>query len=230
MTDMAPTIVPKSDQLNADSLLAGPRTITIRDVKIAPGTEQPVAIFSDGDDGKPYLPCKSMRRVMVTIWGADASAYIGRGMTLYRDPDVTWGGMNVGGIRISNMSHMDARTTIVLTATKKTRAPFTVHPLVVQERPKETSAVAPREYLDATGEIKPVATSAEKARADAHIMIAMIADMATLDALHDFVGDSKTSSDRDAIRLALPRADEAIARSIAAKFNSLGAGTGETVA
>ncbi len=143
MNDMSTTIVPKSDQLNADDLLAGPRTITIRDVKIAPGTEQPVGVFFNGDEGKPYLPCKSMRRVMVAIWGPDASVYSGRAMTLYRDPKVTWGGMEVGGIRISHMSHIEEKTVVVLTASSKTRKPFTVAPLVIQE--KGTEALAPQE-------------------------------------------------------------------------------------
>jgi hypothetical protein len=150
MNDMAPTITPKSDQLNADDLLAGPRTITIREVKIAPGTEQPVGVFFDGDGNKPYLPCKSMRRVMVAVWGPDASAYAGRSMTIYRDPTVTWGGLEVGGIRISHMSHIDKTMVIVLTATKKARKPFTVEPLVMKEKPagqpKETPQQTPEEW------------------------------------------------------------------------------------
>jgi len=141
--NMKATIEPKSEQLNADSLLAGPRTITIREVQIAPGTEQPVAVFFDGDDGRPYLPCKSMRRVMVAIWGPDAGQYSGRSLTLYRDPAVTWGGMEVGGIRISHMSHLDRRTVVVLTATKKARKPFTVDPLVIAV-PTEPVSTAPR--------------------------------------------------------------------------------------
>lgn len=141
MTDMAATIVPKSDQLNADDLIAGPRTITIREVQIAPGTEQPVAVYFQGDDGKPFRPCKSMRRVMVALWGPDATAYSGRSMTLYRDPSVTWGGMEVGGIRISHMSHIDKQSQVVLTATKKVRKPFIVAPLVVPaEKPRRTFA------------------------------------------------------------------------------------------
>jgi len=144
MNDMSQTIIPKSDQINADDLIAGPRTITIREVKIAPGTEQPVAVYFHGDDGKPFLPCKSMRRVMVAVWGPDASVYTGRAMTLYRDPSVTWGGMEVGGIRISHMSHLEAKTVVVLTATKKARKPFTVMPLVMPAAPVEPVNTAPR--------------------------------------------------------------------------------------
>ena len=42
--DMTVTIIPKSDQLNADDLIAGPRTISITRVAISPGAEQPVDV------------------------------------------------------------------------------------------------------------------------------------------------------------------------------------------
>jgi hypothetical protein len=131
--DMTATIAPKSLQLNADDLIAGPRTITITRVSANEGApEQPVAVSFHGDGNKPYLPCKSMRRVMVSVWGADASAYVGRSMTIYRDPEVVFGGMKVGGIRISHMSDMAGPMTLVLTATRATRKPYTVKPLAVE--------------------------------------------------------------------------------------------------
>jgi hypothetical protein len=74
-----------------------------------------------------------MRRVLVQCWGDDANKYIGRSMTLYRDEKVRFGGVDVGGIRISHLSHMDAAKTMALTASKAVRKPFTVVPLVVQE-------------------------------------------------------------------------------------------------
>lgn len=139
MTDLSQTIAPKSDQINADDLIAGPRTITISRVTADPASpEQPVAIFFEGDNGKPYKPCKSMRRVMVTAWGADGSQYPGRSMTLYRDPSVQFGGMQVGGIRISHMSHIDRDLTMALTVTKARRAGFTVKRMAA---PPTTAAV-----------------------------------------------------------------------------------------
>lgn len=135
MTDLSNTIIPKSDQMNADDLIAGPRTIKITGVKADPGSsEQPILIHYEGDGGKPYKACKSMRRVMVAIWGADGSQFVGRSMTLYRDPTVRWGGLEVGGIRISHMSHMDAPVTMALTATKQSRKPYTVKPLVLDTK------------------------------------------------------------------------------------------------
>lgn len=133
--DMRDTIIPKSDQLNADDLIGGQMTVTITKVSRANTAEQPIAVSFEDDGGKPYMPCKSMRRVMVTVWGPNAEAYKGRSMTLYRDPEVTWGGMAVGGIRISHMSNMDGPVVLALTATKKARKPYKVLPLVV-EAPK----------------------------------------------------------------------------------------------
>lgn len=130
MIDMTTTIAPKSNQLNADDLLSGPRTIKITKVSAAPsGADQPVAINFEGDNGKPYYPCKSMRRVLVQVWDKYAEAYVGRSLTLYRDPAVLFGGIAVGGIRISHMSHIDRDMTMALAENKKSRKPFTVKPL-----------------------------------------------------------------------------------------------------
>lgn len=131
MNDMSSVIVPKSDQINADDLIPGPRTITIREVQIRGGQEQPVSIYFDGSD-KAFRPCKSMSRVLVAAWGPDAKVYVGRSLTLFRDPTVKWAGMEVGGIRISHMSHIDGKLTLALTATKGSRKPFVVMPLVAE--------------------------------------------------------------------------------------------------
>lgn len=129
MNDMRSTVIPRSDQLNADDLLTGPITIKIAAVSIKAGQEQPVSISYENDSGKPYKACKSMCRVMVALWGADASKYVGRSMTLYCDPKVRWGGMEVGGIRISHMSDIAESTTMALTVSRANKKPFTVKPL-----------------------------------------------------------------------------------------------------
>lgn len=147
MNDMAAVIVPKSDQLNADDLIGGPLTITITEVEIRAGAEQPVTIRYQGDSGRPWKPCKSMCRVMVAVWGRDAKAYVGRRVTLFRDPAVKWGGLEVGGIRVSHMSDMRGDMTMALTATKGSRKPYTVKPL----------AAAPATETKATGRAEQVA-------------------------------------------------------------------------
>lgn len=130
MTDLSTTIAPKSDQLNSDDLIAGPMTIKITKISANHGSpEQPISVFFEGDGDKPYKPCKSMRRVMVHVWGSDGAKFVGRSMTLYRDSAVKFGGFEVGGIRISHMTDIAKPVTLALTATRANRKPFTVQPL-----------------------------------------------------------------------------------------------------
>ena len=126
--DLSRTIVPKSDQVNADDLIAGPVTVTVHEV-VAGSAEQPVDVRLVEYPGRAYRPSKSMRRVLVSAWGAEASAYAGRRLTLYRNPDITFGRDRVGGIEISHMSHLDKPLTVALTATRGKRKNFTVQPL-----------------------------------------------------------------------------------------------------
>lgn len=129
MIDMSKTIAPKSDQLNADDLITGPITVKITDVRGSDAKDQPVSVSFEGDNGKPYKPCLSMRRVMVHCWGKHAAEYIGRLMTLYLDPDVSFGGIKVGGIRISHMSHIAGPQKMALTSAKARRSPYQVQEL-----------------------------------------------------------------------------------------------------
>jgi len=127
--NLSTTITPKSDQLNADDLISGPRTVRITDVQAGSGAEQPVNIHFDGDNGRPYKPGKSMRRVLVSMWGADSKAYIDKRITLYNDPSITFGPEKTGGIRISHASGIEAPLEIALTVKKGKRKPHTVNPL-----------------------------------------------------------------------------------------------------
>ena len=126
--DLTESIAPKSDQLNAEDLLSGPRTFTIE--KVEKGTaEQPVNVHLVEFPGRPFKPSKTVRRIMVAAWGKDSAAYTGHRMTLYRDPAVKFGGMDVGGIRVSHMSGITKRIVVALTVTRGKRAPYTVEPL-----------------------------------------------------------------------------------------------------
>jgi hypothetical protein len=147
--DISNTIKPKSDQLNADDLIAGPRDIVITAVKVAE-SEQPVSIHFEGDDGKPYKPCKSMRRVIVAIWGADSKAYTGRALRLFCDQKVAFGGAQVGGIRISHASHIEKPFTMALTTTRAKRSPYTVQPMEMPAAPVKT--IEATGIIEATGD------------------------------------------------------------------------------
>lgn len=154
--DISTAAAPRSDQLNADDLIGGPQLVTITEVRKG-NDEQPVEIVTkEFGPGRPYKPGKSMIRVLIAAWGKEASAYTGRRLMLYRDPDIRFGKDTVGGIRISAMSHIDSRLTLALTVTRGRRAPFTVDPLPdapagPQPHPKQPTAASIVKAFEAMG-------------------------------------------------------------------------------
>lgn len=136
--DITQTTEPKSDQQNFDDYIAGPRTVTVSEVKKG-SAEQPVEIHLVEYPGRPFKPSKSMRRVLLACWGPEAADYKGRTMALYGDPTVRFGGQEVGGIRIAALSDIDEPKTISLTVTRGKRAPFTVEPLQPVKAAKDES-------------------------------------------------------------------------------------------
>ena len=67
--------------------------------------------------------------------------------TLYNDPEVIFGGIKVGGIRISHMSDIAEAKSMALTTKKSQRAQYTVKPLPRQQAEKKA---APKEKLTIT--------------------------------------------------------------------------------
>lgn len=122
------SIIPKSDQLNADDLVTGPITVTIAKVRKG-DREQPIHIDLVDYEGKSYRPCKTMRRVLIAVFSDDPKCWIGQRMTLYCDPNVTWAGVKVGGIRISHLSGLEHPRTFMLTQTRGKKTEVTVKPL-----------------------------------------------------------------------------------------------------
>ena len=133
MNDMSATIVAKSDQINAADLIGSPRTVTVKEVRIKAGEEQPVTILIDGDD-KAFRPCKGVRRLIVRIWGVDANKYIGQSMTLFCDPSVTWAGKKEGGIRVSHMTGLDERVVEYMRISRAVTKPYEILPLAMPAR------------------------------------------------------------------------------------------------
>lgn len=128
--NLSDTIQPKSDQLNADDLISGSITVTIQGVKRG-SKEQPVIIAINGGH-QPYKPCKSMLRVLIKAWGDDGSKWVGESLTLYNDPSVKFGGVAMGGIRISHITGIKAPLSMMLTTTRARRNKFTVEPLKLE--------------------------------------------------------------------------------------------------
>lgn len=134
VSNLSDTIIPKSDQLNAEQLLGGPITITVSGVDRGTA-DQPVVVYYQNDNGRPYKPCKSMRKILIFAWGDDGNAWIGKRMTLFNNPDVMFGGVKVGGIRISHLSDIEKDISVSLTATKGKKSQHTIKRLVVEKSP-----------------------------------------------------------------------------------------------
>lgn len=128
--DVSKAIQAKSDQLNADDIIGGAITIKIRDVDVKDG-EQPISIYYDGDNNRPWKPCKTAARCLAAIWGANANQWVGMSCTIYNDPTVTWAGAAVGGIRVSHMEGLDKPRSLQLAKTRGKKGAVTIQPLQV---------------------------------------------------------------------------------------------------
>jgi hypothetical protein len=179
--DISSSTAPRTDQQNFDNYLAGPKTLTISEVK-AGTAEQPIEIHLVEFPGQPYKPSKSMRRVLVTAWGAEASVYAGRKITLYGDPTVRFGSAVVGGLKISHLSHIDKPVKVALTVSRGKREPFTVQPLPDTPAPVATDTSS-RDWLaelaDANGDLSAIVAlgkAAKTAHAGDDINAAILAE------------------------------------------------------
>lgn len=128
ITNLRDTIIAKSDQLNADDITGGTMTITVTSVKRG-DSDQPVVIHYEGDNGRPYKPCKTMRRVLIAGWTENGDAWVGRSMTLYNEPSVKFGGVAVGGIRISHMTDIGNGLRLTPNASKGKKQEVIIQPL-----------------------------------------------------------------------------------------------------
>lgn len=131
--DISPTLAAKSDQLNADDLIGGSIVVRIEDV-MRGDEDQPVVIRISGGY-QPWKPSKTARRCLAACWGPHARTWIGRSVELYRDPEVMFGGVKVGGIRVKAASGIDKQVTVMLASTRGKKAAHRIDVLKA-EHPK----------------------------------------------------------------------------------------------
>jgi len=235
LRDLRATIVPKSDQLNAEQLLGGPMTIRVSEVTVSASAEQPVTIHYDGDEGRPYKPCKTMRKVLILAWGQDGSAWAGKSMTLFNDPNVKFGGQAVGGIRISHLSDIERDIQVSLTATRGKKAQHIIRRLetgdathmaairnaATMEELQAAFAAATRSTKDAGRRQAFIAAKDARKSAlqvvpvfDAAAFISRIhacTDLATLQLLSDEAEELPAGEDRERVMAALVQRDGELA-------------------
>lgn len=128
--NLSQAIIAKSDQLNADDLISGPRTFTIKEVRRG-DSEQPVAIvLAEFPEKRPFKPSKTVLRILAYAWGEETDDWPENPrLTLYRDEKVKWAGQEIGGIRVSHMSHIDKPIKVALAESKGKKSLHRVDPL-----------------------------------------------------------------------------------------------------
>lgn len=134
MADIRATLEAKSDQLNATDIMGIDLVIRIRAVNVTASKDQPVAVFFDGDNNRPWKPSKGMRRILAGAWGPETDHWIGKHAQLHFDPTVKYAGQEVGGIRVKALSDIDQRGLVFVQAiSKQKREPYHVPLLVVKQ-------------------------------------------------------------------------------------------------
>ena len=172
--DLRSTIIPKSDQLNSEQLLGGPMIITVSDVRVGSGDEQPVSVFYALDPQRPFKPCKTMRKLLIHAWGADGTKWIGKSMELYNEPTIKFGGEVVGGIRISRMSGINPKgIEVALTQTRGRKMLHKVMPLKASA--ELTEALEAIEAATGKESLKKARALAETLKSPADIELAVAA-------------------------------------------------------
>lgn len=164
MTTLSEALAPRSDQLNADDLIPGPRVLKITGGRVSSeGREKKIVLSYEGDNGKPWKPCKTMGRAMVMLWSLTDEGFAeqvkDKQVRVYRDPEVRFGDQGeVGGIRISHVSHISKATSIKLTVSQGKKAVFTFHPLVTGAAPEGLTIDQARTDIESAADLDELKT------------------------------------------------------------------------
>jgi len=155
MTDIAHTLIAKSDQLNAADIMGTEKILTITSVDVkTTGGDQPVTIHYDGENGRPWKPCLTVRRILSQLWTTESEKWIGQSVAVHRDPTVKWAGEPHGGIRPHAATGLDAMVVVKLKEERggKPKA-FDIKPLRLSDSgPKPAAIEFSMETYEATVE------------------------------------------------------------------------------
>ncbi len=125
----------KSDQLNYDDIADTEIVVTISEVAVR-GGEQPVWVYYNGCNNRPWKPSKGMLRILAVAWGRDSASWVGKSIGLYGDKTVKWAGKETGGIRIRSLSNINhSGLSAMLTVSRGKRQEYRVQ-FLNMERPK----------------------------------------------------------------------------------------------
>lgn len=131
--DIRAATKPKSDQLNYETFLTGSQTFTVS--KVTPGDrDHPVFIHMNECPATPYKPSKGMLKCIAQPdgWGDKSSQWVGKSITLYGDPTVIYGGVEVGGIKVAALSDISGDYETLISARRGVRKPHLIKKIVIQ--------------------------------------------------------------------------------------------------
>lgn len=131
--DIRAATKPKSDQLNYETFLTGPQTFTVS--KVTQGDrDHPVFIHMNECPATPYKPSKGMLKCIAQPdgWGDKSSQWVGKSITLYGDPTVIYGGVEVGGIKVAELSDINGDYETLISARRGVRKPHLIKKIVIQ--------------------------------------------------------------------------------------------------
>ncbi len=136
MSDITFALEAKSNQLNAIDIMAFDRIIKIREVHVKKTPDQPVSVFFDGDNNRPWKPSKGMLRMLASAWSPVSASWVGKSAQIYCEPSVTWGGEEVGGIQIKGLTDIPAKgLNLMLTISRTKRVHYFIPLLVIEAKP-----------------------------------------------------------------------------------------------
>lgn len=168
---MKVSVVPKSDQWNADDFLGGPRSFTVTGAQPRKDDPERFEVTLAESNTKVWRPPNGMASVLIQLWGNDSKLWNGKRVTLFTDPSVKFGKETPGGIRISHMSDIgDSPVTVKIRVQRGRRGPYTVQPLI------ESAPVVPddvrqnAEQAKAGGNLASYRDYLQAQNAPAHIM------------------------------------------------------------
>lgn len=132
VTDAREFMVIKSDQMNYEDFISGPQAFIITKLgrKMDKG-EPRLMVYLSGREKTPWIPSKGMVKCLSNIsgWGPNLKDWIGRSITLFGEPTVMFGGKELGGIRVSHISHIEEQYVTKISERRGVRTDYLIKPM-----------------------------------------------------------------------------------------------------
>jgi hypothetical protein len=100
--NIADITLSNSEQLDAVDIFE-PALVSIKSVTPGIDEKRPAAVKLH-EYPRPWYPCLSVRRLLISAWGGESEGWVGKYMIIHNDQSVEFGNKTVGGIRITAIS------------------------------------------------------------------------------------------------------------------------------